>query len=455
MVNDFLGAWYRNVPTPFNPAQPAARIYDALRGGGDGGDATASDGGLSDELLAQLGDPTQEVDPELLSSAAEQLGIGGDMSNLAPEDVVAALIQAVMDDMLNSGADSYYTPEDLTQLLQLQQSLRQRGLGLYQAPDGTWITEDDYNNVLTDAERAAVDQFTAQQDVDRENAYRSALNEFNLGEEDRTRSRALDENSIRAQEFQDQISVNREALALNDADLNRAVQNVSRSLQGLQESRARSSQELDTLMAAAPYATTPGKTDFTARDIGTGAAGFLEAAGIGPDETFARFPAGTTRIDPRGTQQAYDESLGVAGPIPEIPEPLYPVSPPTAPSYLRPYGTTPDSLPEAEAAPRGPVGGTTTAPPTYLGPVRPGEVGASAAAAPSSRSYYEPVLTPQGWVDRGAQRAQQNLEQLSIERPPLSPVPAGGGGQNLGQIILNLLSSAGSGIGGTVAGRFR
>lgn len=136
------------------------------------------------------------------------------------------------------------------------------------------------------------------------------------------------------QDYENQLSDIGTKIALGEAQTSNAAQKVARLLGGLAESRARASMVTDQLLKSAPRATTPGKTAFSAGDLGLSL--LSRRSGIPDSQELVRYPT-TLDIDPAGLMAQGDQGLGVTGQLPQIPDMLtgagdLPVRPQYAPS---------------------------------------------------------------------------------------------------------------------------
>lgn len=101
--------------------------------------------------------------------------------------------------------------------------------------------------------------------------------------------------------------------------ISRAADDINRQLSGLAESRNRADLTTKSLQAAAPYATANGKTDFSGTDFGSGIADIIRQGGGDPSGSFLKFPT-SIHIDPTALMQQGDQSLGVTGALPLVPQ---------------------------------------------------------------------------------------------------------------------------------------
>lgn len=183
--------------------------------------------------------------------------------------------------------------------------------GSVRLQDGTLISQD----MLEHADPAIRAQYQAiyqQRMREIEQSHIDVMNQY------RTEQHALDiEAHLREQEA---IRANYDAantrfnnlLTLGIAEGDRVYKDQDLLLRGLSESRARSDQEMRDLMAAMPYGTTDGKTQFFASDLSAPVAAGAELLGLDPNRPILNYPGAIT-IDPRGSMGHYDQQLGIAG----------------------------------------------------------------------------------------------------------------------------------------------
>ncbi len=104
---------------------------------------------------------------------------------------------------------------------------------------------------------------------------------------------------------------NADALASAGADVNR-------SLNGMQVGTERAKTALDAAKLLAQWGTAPGKSSYSANDLGEAYANTFRQAGLDPSKGMLNY-TGTQHIDPTGLANQYDTQLGVGGPLPTIP----------------------------------------------------------------------------------------------------------------------------------------
>lgn len=147
-----------------------------------------------------------------------------------------------------------------------------------------------------------------------------------------------DLNDVEQTNFDNAIKRANAGVAMDNSRTARAAQDISRSLQGLGESRDRAKLISEETRLAAPYATTPGKTGYSAEDLGAMAVQYARFLGLPLGQPLINYPT-TVTIDPEASMNQFDERFGVTGPLPSIPEPI------TSPSWL------PQSAPSLSAPP--------------------------------------------------------------------------------------------------------
>ena len=285
---------------------------------------------LSQVRLALLMDPPKRnaSDPRVAAALSALKKGGGDPNN--PADMQAAFdaaYQAWQTDLADAETS-----------LMTQQKF---DAGLVTVSDGRGGT---VNIALAGASPAI--QAAAKASV--ENNWRAAQNKYAMDQYDLSKDAEL-------AKFNARISKVTAQTAIDNLNLSTATSKIARDLQGMTESRQRAQYVTESLLKAAPWATTGGKTSFSANDVGAGALASL--VGINPNDTVMRY-TGTTHIDPAGLMAAYDAKMGVGqGPLASIPEPtvnagMLPGDPnlPAPPSLLGPSAMPTQGAPATTAA---------------------------------------------------------------------------------------------------------
>lgn len=118
------------------------------------------------------------------------------------------------------------------------------------------------------------------------------------------------------QDFNNTTTTFNSKIALDQANIQTAAAALSRWVQGLQESRSRAQMVTDAQEQVRKYGTTPGKTEFSYKDLGRDL--FAAKMGLDPNAVSMRY-GGTQTLDPRGILDSFDTQLGVSGELPAIP----------------------------------------------------------------------------------------------------------------------------------------
>lgn len=218
---------------------------------------------------------------------------------------------------------------------QLNQA-RKLGTGTIEMSDGTLITQD----MLNSSDPAVAAQARAEfENRSREvfNGYNQLMNETGLSQFTVDLQATAAENDRRYKEFQSSLDAFDAGLDWDKTNIGRTADVINRELSGMQESRARADLTTEALLKAAPWATQPGKTDFTGADFGGGVSALVRQAGGDPGVPLIKFPT-TVNIDPAALMAQGDAALGVGqSPLPQVPELTTPRSAvPLAPSYMGP-----------------------------------------------------------------------------------------------------------------------
>lgn len=130
---------------------------------------------------------------------------------------------------------------------------------------------------------------------------------------------ARERNQLEQARFANDLAKLGAELDIKDATTRRIDSQVARHLGGLQESRARTSDTLDTILRALPLASASGKTAFTANELGGGVSALARMGGIDPNASLLQF-TGQQTIAPDAHRAAGDAALGVSGPVPTVPD---------------------------------------------------------------------------------------------------------------------------------------
>jgi hypothetical protein len=186
--------------------------------------------------------------------------------------------------------------------------------------DGTIITSAMLNNadpaVAAQYQQAFADRATA---IENEN--NATLNAYNIEGYNLGRQSVADQNSTAIAQYNAAAASIRDRLSRDEIDVTRATAELNRALQGLQESRSRTDLETKTAENAAPWATTNGKTSFSANDLGDWAVQMQRNSGGDPNAAIIKFP-GVITLDPSAAMAKRDAELGVTGALPQIPKSL-------------------------------------------------------------------------------------------------------------------------------------
>lgn len=222
--------------------------------------------------------------------------------------------------------------EEATKAVKTAQELE---LGILALPDGTLIDVSDPRVQRDPALQAQVAQVFAAQDAKARNDFTKLLNDLDLAEYNSQTAATNVRNDALSKSFQDALDVVKTQVDIGKADQATAIAQISRILQGQQESRLRAQETEEQLKGAAGWATQGGKTQYSAGDLGAAVAGLAKLAGIDASAPLLNF-TGTRTVDPLALMAAGDEALGVGGrTLPEIPA-IPRVNLPAAPQYGAP-----------------------------------------------------------------------------------------------------------------------
>jgi hypothetical protein len=181
-------------------------------------------------------------------------------------------------------------------------SAMQRGkYGYVTLPDGSLMPTGD----LSPEERMIFDQAN-------EAKYQNTLSALGL--------QASNIAAERAQAgFNNQMDRVTQAGRIDDTRLRKSEAEVSRALGGRSESRNRAQLISEEKRAAAPYATSGGKTAFSGNDLGSLLGEFSSFAGVDPNSSLLKY-TGTSMIDPEADMARFDTQMGVGGELPGLAE---------------------------------------------------------------------------------------------------------------------------------------
>ncbi len=229
----------------------------------------------------------------------------------------------------------------LTEVADVSTALQDMNSGFYTLPDGTAVPLTS----LPPEQLAAVQAANS-------NLFAKLMNDYQVSSYDLQNDRAT-------QSFNDKVAQLQSSIGVDNVTQRQAEQKISRHIQGLQEARGRAEYITNTQMAAAPYATSGGKTSFSANDVGGMASAWASRMGLDPGASLLNY-TGTVNIDPEGQLANQGSLLGLVGGIPDLPElntnaSMVPGLPdrPAIPSLTPPTNT--GSLVSMAAAGRSPV----------------------------------------------------------------------------------------------------
>lgn len=171
--------------------------------------------------------------------------------------------------------------------------------------------------------------------------YTNTLNTLGMAEFNVFKGLSDIENARRISEYAAKVQEVQTSIAAGNLTLAQGRDQLNRWLSGRQEGRSRAEFIEKTLAAAAPWATSGGKTSFTSAELGAGNAALARLAGNDPNTTGIRFP-GIRVVDPEAQLAAQDRAAGVEGPMPGVPV-LPQINVPGAPT-LAPFNRTPPTL---------------------------------------------------------------------------------------------------------------
>lgn len=297
-----------NLTDPEQNAQAAREVYD--RAGPSAWSTYSGGGGSVPPAQGSSIDPLQVIDAtlrELMASPpqASDYTIDDGQGNQIPDT------QA-----FKAASDAYH--QHISDFLALRKSYSDQNAGMFTLPDGTIVTQAALD-AMDPATRAQVETQLANQNTDRQNKYNELMNSLGLTEFTTGQNSAGLENNRLSTDFQNQLGSYREKLALDQANQNTGLNKIDRQLRGMTEARSRAQVSMDALQAAAPWGTSGGKTSFSANDLGGGVAGLAGKGNLNPNTPLMNFP-GVQTVDPNSMFNFYDNSLGVSGQLPQVPD---------------------------------------------------------------------------------------------------------------------------------------
>lgn len=189
--------------------------------------------------------------------------------------------------------------------------------GIMRLDDGTVITQAQFDQLDPMAQSQVTAQM-ANKNLANQKAWNDEMNTLGLSQFQVGNAAREQENQRTSQDFQNNLSRFGAEMSLGEGNQNTAVKQVDRQLAGMQESRARADQIMQTLLKAAPWMVPDGKTNFSPGDLGGAVSKIAQFGGIGPTDSLMNF-TGTMAVDPRGELAAQDAALGVTGQLPQIP----------------------------------------------------------------------------------------------------------------------------------------
>ena len=258
----------------------------------------------------------QAADPELAAAVGGAGTVGG-TPKVSGEGSTADILDRVLRAMVEQGD---YSAKDVADLATKAQNLRDAEKKQLRLDDGTVISQEMIENA-DPTTRAQYEMELEQRSAKYENAARDTLNAFDLQQYAMDRTAVNDSNTRANNDFRNRVEVIRQRLELDKITIEQASAEVSRALNGMGESRDRTTLETETALKAAPFASPGGKTEFTGNDLGGAITGLARIGGVANPETtpLVKFP-GTIRIDPAARMAEQDAALGVSGPLATIPK---------------------------------------------------------------------------------------------------------------------------------------
>lgn len=195
--------------------------------------------------------------------------------------------------------------------------------GFHTLPDGSMIATGD----LTPDQRAQLDQANKL-------AYQSTMRKLGLDQYDVTRTAINDENQRRQQEFQNQNDVWDRLLGLDKMSADQASKKLDRWLSIRQEADKGAQLQQTAQQEAIKYGTSPGKSSFSARDLGGIFERMAGLAGVDPNTPMLSYP-GTQTMDPMADINNAAAAMGGGGAAPmlDFPQLATPGNMPTPPSF--------------------------------------------------------------------------------------------------------------------------
>ena len=262
----------------------------------------------------------QKADPELAAQVSPEGGDGTGAGGTEPvsgegsnADVLDRVLRALV-------SQPDYDAQQVAQIATAAKNARDVEKKQLTLEDGTIITQAMIQNA-DPVTRAQYEQELATRSARYENDALDLLNAFDLQQYATGRTAVNDANTNANNDFRNRVESIRQRLELDKINIDQANSEVSRLLQGMGESRARTTLETETALKAAPWATSGGKAEFTGNDLGAAVTGLARIGGVRNPETtpLIKFP-GTIRIDPAARMAAQDAALGVGGALPAIPK---------------------------------------------------------------------------------------------------------------------------------------
>jgi hypothetical protein len=195
--------------------------------------------------------------------------------------------------------------------------------GRFTMGDGTVITTE----MLSDPDPIVASQALFQWTqaiggtVDDFNRYAEGmgLGEFKVSTDGRASAAAAEANAQAQQTFTNRLAQLGAQLDVEDVSSRRIGQQTDRALRGLAESRSRADTAIQRVLEALPLSSPEGKTSFTANELGAGVGTLARRARIDPTAPLLNY-TGQVNINPEEQFARFDQQLGVAGGLPEIPD---------------------------------------------------------------------------------------------------------------------------------------
>jgi hypothetical protein len=265
--------------------------------------------------------PDGEQDDPLVPFEEESGSAGGGQEAGAFDSVKAidAALRRMLDTTPEAGMEAEWAQGISALIRSKAQLLEENDPTRMRMDDGTIYSREDLD-ALDPVSRRQVEQHVNQRHRRVEQEARDVLNSFALDEYALERGSFNDEVGRMNSAFNAKSSEFRNQIARDELSLEQASLELSREFDGLSESRARSTLEIDTALASLPYGTVGGKTSFTGGDLGAGVMKLMEQAGIAdPESAMALNFPGYITLDAPGTLKRNDAALDVGGPLPAVP----------------------------------------------------------------------------------------------------------------------------------------